>query len=128
MNKNKLLIGTAALAIFGMAIFPSFSYAYRKDSDVKGIDCDPGRHEAMIKAFDENDYDAWIGLMQGKGRVTKVINKENFAMFAKAHELFLQGKTDEAAQIRNELGLGLKEGLGKGDWNGHGMKRMGSGR
>ena len=125
MNKKYLLVGTAVLVISGMVIFPGLSHAYRKDPGVKGTDCAPGRHEAMTKAFDENDYEAWVGLMQGKGRVTEVINEGNFAMFAEVHKLALQGKTDEAAQIRNELGLGLKAGLGEGNWNGHGMKRMG---
>jgi hypothetical protein len=68
----------------------------------------------MEKAFASNDYEAWKNLMQGKGRVTQVINKDNFSTFAKAHMLAESGKLDEAAKIRQELGLGLHNGSGKG--------------
>ena len=45
--------------------------------------------------------------MQGRGRVTQVVNQGNFAKFAQAHELAEAGKQEEAAAIRAELGLGL---------------------
>jgi len=68
----------------------------------------------MTKAFEKNDYNAWKNLMQGKGRVTQVVNKDNFSKFAQAHKLALEGKTAEANKIRTELGLGLQNGSGRG--------------
>jgi hypothetical protein len=68
----------------------------------------------MEKAFENNDYNAWKGMMDGKGRVTQVVNEKNFAQFAKAHELAQQGNTTEANKIREELGLGLQNGSGQG--------------
>ena len=58
--------------------------------------------------------------MQGRGRVTQVVNKDNFAKFAQAHELAEQGKTDEANKIKAELGLGLRNGTGMGQGMGYG--------
>jgi hypothetical protein len=77
----------------------------------------------MEKAFETNDYTAWNNLMSGKGKVTRVINKDNFAKFAEAHILAEKGDTAGAAKIRAELGLGLKNGSGQGQGNGRGMGR-----
>jgi len=74
----------------------------------------------MTKAFENNDYNAWKEQMGGRGRVSQVINEENFERFAEAHRLALEGKTEEAAKIRQELGLGLQNGSGKGMGQGFG--------
>lgn len=87
--------------------------AYRGDPTVKGSDYSIERHEVMTKAFENKDYDAWKNLMQGRGRVIQVVNKDNFAKFAEAHQLVRQGKTAEAQEIRQELGLGLRNSSGK---------------
>ena len=57
----------------------------------------------MQKAFANKDYVAWKNLMQGKGRVTQVVNETNFAKFAEAHNLALQGKTAEAQRSEPNL-------------------------
>ena len=88
--------------------------AYRGDPLVKGPNYTEERHEAMEKAFANKDYAAWKNLMQNRGRVTQIVTQDNFAQFAKAHELALQGKIQEAAQIRRDLGLGLQNGSGRG--------------
>ena len=111
-NTTKLLGGTFALAIVATAI-ASPSLAYRGDPSVEGPDCSPERHEVMEKAFQDNDYKAWKELMNGKGRVTQVVNADNFARFAEAHQLAEEGDLEEARTIRNDLGLGLKNGNGR---------------
>ena len=78
----------------------------------------PNYLEEISKAFENKDFNAWKTLMTGRGRVTQVINAQNFTRFAEAHELAEQGKIDEAKQIRTELGLGLQNGSGQG----HGME------
>jgi hypothetical protein len=75
----------------------------------------------MQKAFDNNDFISWQKLMEGKGRVTQVINKDNFAKFAEIHKLLQEGKKEEAQKLRAELGLGLQNGMGRG--MGQGMNR-----
>lgn len=74
-------------------------------------------HEAIEKAIEENDYNAWKELVGEKGIANK-ITEENFAKFAEAHRLMEEGKTEEANAIRAELGLGT----GRGDKDGHGPK------
>jgi hypothetical protein len=115
-NMKKTILGLGALAVIlgGAIAFTSRSQAYRGDPNVKGPNYSQERHDAMQKAFENNDYEAWKSLMAGRGRVMQVINKDNFAKFAEAHRLMLEGKTAEAQKIRTELGLGLKNGNGSG--------------
>ena len=120
MNKTSILLGLTALAIGGAAIAPQAVLAYRGDPAVKGPNYTEERHTAMEKAFENKDYNAWKTLMTGRGRATQVVNAQNFAKFAQAHELAEQGKTDEAKKIRAELGLGLQNGTGKGQGMGGG--------
>lgn len=113
MKKISLGLGSlaAVLALLGFAA--DGAQAYRGDPAVKGPDYSLERHEAMQKAFADRDYDAWADLMQGRGRVTQVVNESNFSRFAEAHDLALQGRTAEAQQIRQELGLGMQDGAGR---------------
>lgn len=119
MSKKTILLGTVALVVSGFILSPTAAEAYRGDPDAQGPDCTAERHEAMEQAFENNDYNAWKELMSGKGRVTQVITEENFAKFAEAHRLAEEGNSDEARQIRQELGLGL--GNRNGDGSGQGM-------
>lgn len=125
---KKTTLGLVALALItGVgALSVGTVMAYQGDSNIKGPNYSVERHEAMTKAFENLDYEAWKSIMQGKGRVTQIINKDNFAKFAEAHQLSLQGKTEEAQKIRQELGLGLRNGSGKagcGMGFGSGMNR-----
>lgn len=113
LNK-KFLIGTSMLlataGLVGSALYVS---AYQGNPNIKGPNYTAERHDAMTKAFENNDYNAWKELMAGRGRVTQVINEGNFSKFAEAHKLALEGKIDEANKIRAELGLGLRNGSGQ---------------
>lgn len=122
MKKTTLGLGVLALLLGVAGVSASNALAYKGDPTVKGPNYSVERHTAMEKAFENKDYDAWKNLMQGKGRVTEVVNQDNFAKFAEAHELAEQGKTAEAQKIRQELGLGLHNGSGKG-MGGTGMGR-----
>ncbi len=124
MNKKILgLVGVATLALGALVILPSMSLAYRGDASVKGPNYTVERHDAMEKAFDSNDFNTWQKLMTGRGNVTKVVNKDNFAKFAQIHKLTEDGKTVEANALRTELGLGLHNGQGRGMGGGAGMMR-----
>ncbi len=113
---NKTILGLTALVIGTGVIFASASSvaAYKGDPAVKGPNYTAERHAAMEKAFENKDFSQWFALMQGKGRVTQVVNKDNFAKFAEAHELAEDGKIVEANQIRTEIGLNQHNGSGKG--------------
>lgn len=113
MNKIVLTIASLALGSGVLLTSVSSAMAYRGDPNVQGPYYTAERHEAMTKAFENNDYNAWKSLM-GKGRITQVVNEGNFSLFAQAHKLMLEGKKDEAGKIRAELGLGLHNGSGQG--------------
>lgn len=119
---NKKIFTVTALTLGALGILGTSSVmAYQGDVNVKGPNYSPERHVAMTQAFEKNDYNTWKKLMEGKGnRVMQVINEKNFAKFAQAHKLMLEGKNDEANKIRAELGLGLHNGSGMGQGMGNG--------
>ncbi len=108
MNKTILALSAVALGIGAFFATSSSALAYRGDPNVQGPNYTAERHEAMTKAFENKDYNAWKKQMQGRGRVTQIINESNFARFTEMHQLMLDGKTAEANAIRTELGLGLQ--------------------
>lgn len=115
MNKKLIYsVGLGALTLGTLFMFTQNSYAYRGDPTKVGPNYTAERHEAMEKAFENNDFNAWEKLMNGRGRVTQVVNANNFSQFAKAHELAEQGKMAEANKIREEMGFGLNGGSRNG--------------
>lgn len=123
MNKTKkIILGLSTLAlVMGISgVITSSANAYKGDPNVKGPNYSVERHTAMEKAFETNDYMAWKNLMGNQGRVTQVVNKDNFVKFAEAHKLAEKGDVLGAKKIRQELGLGLKNGSGQGMKNGQG--------
>jgi len=114
MKKTGLVLGALALSLAGLSTLSGQVEAYRGDPGAQGPDYSAERHQAMTQAFDSNDYNAWKEQMRDRGRVTQVVNQDNFARFAEAHQLVQEGKLDEAKQIREELGLGLRNGSGPG--------------
>lgn len=117
---------TLSAAVVGTAILlgtASNAFAYRGDPNVQGPNYSPERHEAITQAFEKNDYNAWKEQMGDRGRVSQVVNESNFAKYAEMHKLTLEGKVEEANQIRTELGLGLRDGSGFGQMGGNGYGR-----
>lgn len=111
---NKYFIGIVALASVAAVISAaSFVSAYQGNSEVKGPNYTAERHEAMTNAFDSGDYQAWKELMGNRGPA-RFITEENFAKFSEMHKLMLDGKYEEAARIRAELGMGNGQGQGQG--------------
>lgn len=121
-------LGALALGLGIVGASTGIVSAYQGDATVKGPKYSQERHEAMEKAFETNDYEAWKNLMQGKGRVSEIITKDNFERFAEAHELMEEGKKEEAQKIAQELGLGMHNGQGQGQKQGHEKGMRGVGR
>lgn len=122
MKIKKNIIAFSTLAVVGALSLIAINSvsAYRGDSSLKGPNYTTERHEAMEKAFANNDYTAWKNLMgDNGGRVVQIINKDNFARFVEAHNLAEQGKITEANKIRKDLGLGVKDGSGQNNISGN---------
>ena len=126
---KKIILGVSALAVAASTLILAKSvFAYRGDYTQKGPDCTPERHEAMEQAFEDNDYQAWEKLRNGRGRVSEIINEDNFARFTEAHRLAEEGNYEEVDKIRQELGLRTKKGdsagtgYRRGDGQGNGLK------
>ena len=101
MNKKLISLGLTVLTLGGLAFGANQVMASNYSEE---------RHQAMTQAFANEDYNAWKALMSGRGRASQVVNEGNFARFAEAHRLMLEGKTNEAQTIRAELGLGTGNG------------------
>ncbi|MBN2093770.1 MAG: hypothetical protein JW740_00105 [Candidatus Zambryskibacteria bacterium] len=116
MKKTTIGLLTLAFVLGAISTIAGTSLAYRGDPGVPGPDCSPERHEAMEKAFENNDYNAWKELMGNRGRVTEIINQSNFAQFAEARKFAKQGNLENANAIRKELGLGMGDKSGNGQY------------
>jgi hypothetical protein len=114
MKKTILTLSATAFVLGGLLVIPNAVNAYRGDPNVKGPNFNEERHQQIEQVFENNNYQDWKNLMEGRGRVLEVINEGNFSQFAEAHKLAEEGKIDEARKIRQELGLGLKNGSGQG--------------
>jgi len=118
---KKMVMGLGALAlILGMSgSIAGTAEAFRGDPTKNGPNYTTELHTAMQTALETNDYDAWKELLPNKNsRVAEVITKDNFAKFAEAYRLAKSGDLTGAKAIRQELGLGLKDGSGLGKGNG----------
>ena len=118
----------ATFGILGLLLvsLAAIGLAYRGDPTVVGPNYDAERHDAMLEAFENKDYNTWYSLMSqhSKGRILDVINADNFEKFAEMREAMLNGEDEKANEIRAELGLGTNNGFHKGF--GHRHHRMGN--
>lgn len=130
MKKTNLILPAFVVGLITLSIGASSAFAYQGDYAKKGPNYTTERHITMQKAFTTNNYEAWKAEMEktnmGK-RVLSVINKDNFAKFAEANKLGLEGKTAEADKIRAELGLRTSTSGPLGRGNGQGNKMGGNG-
>ena len=115
MEKSHKLIlaGALGVAAIGGGIITNGVSAFRGDPGQTGPNYSTERHEEMVKAFENKDYQSWKELHAGRGRVAEIVTEDNFGKFAEMRKLKLDGKTEEAEKLREELGLG--QGKGKGD-------------
>ncbi len=125
-NKKTMAVLAVAAVIITAGVIGIYNqngaYAYQGDPARTGPNYSPERHAIMEKAFADVDYETWQEQMQGRGRVSEMINKDNFAQFAKAHQLAEEGKYEEANAIRAELGLGAHGSEGHMKGHGFGMR------
>ena len=126
---TKIISGTVAVMFVGLIASSSVS-AYRGDGSVQGPERSPERHSEIMEAMDGNDYEAWSKLMENRGRITEIVNEENFSKFVEIRKLDQEGEHEGANAIREELGLRIQDGArlerGKGMMNeGHGQRRVG---
>lgn len=87
------------------------SLAYQGDPNILGPNCTSEKHNIILNAIKNKDYNTWKNLMEGKG-ITKKITEQNFNRFTEMVQLRLNGKIEEANKIKTELGLGIKNGIG----------------
>ena len=132
-KKTSIAFALAAVFILSLSIMVT---AYRGNFEEKGPDCSEDRHELVMDAFDELDYEAWKALMTENGRspgVLRLVNEKNFDVFVEAHRAGKAGDLETANRLRAEIGFnngegprngegfGKSEGLGEMKMKGHGQ-------
>ncbi len=130
-KSTKLLGGTLAVVMMG-ALAVSSAMAYQGDYSKQGPAYSPERHTAMTEAMGSNDHETWSELMNDRGRVTQVINAENFSRFVEARQLAHVGDLEGANTIREELGIrtsngekvGVRYGAEQGNREGQRREKM----
>ena len=112
INPSKIPIAFISLAVLTLILTAGASsvLAYQGDYSQEGPNCTPEKHAIMEAAFDSNDYDAWKEQVNGRGRITQIINEDNFPQFVEAHRLASDGDIAGADAIRAELGLRTSNG------------------
>lgn len=124
-NKFYALVGFLGLVVTTLTV-STLASAYQGNPNVQGPNYDTARHELMLEAIENQDYNAWSELHQGKGRLTEVINQDNFDQFVEMHDLMMSGDKEGADEIRQVLGLGQGR-MGKGEFSqgqGRGYRHM----
>lgn len=121
-----MLYATLGVVIMGAIAYGVGALAFQEKAGQSGPNYSPERHQIMTKAFENNDYATWKTQMAGKG-AANVVTQENFPRFTQMHNLMLAGKTEEANKIRQELGLGSRNGQGREKADGQrGQNRRGN--
>ena len=111
MKNTTKAIGVLSALALAIIIAGPTTFAYQGNPSTQGPNCTNEQHEAMTEVFNNNDYSSWKNIVEkqgNRGRKTQIINENNFQTFVKMRKLMLEGKTDEAIEIRKSLGLGLR--------------------
>jgi len=100
----------------GLILILSALAANAADSTAVGSTRDEHRAR-MAAAIEARDYDAWKAERDAwgaRGQAGQKVTKENFETFARLHEAVKAGRTEDAAALRQQLGLGEGKGTGNG--------------
>ncbi|HCU55599.1 hypothetical protein A2574_02510 [Candidatus Shapirobacteria bacterium RIFOXYD1_FULL_38_32] len=112
--KTNIVLGLAALTL-GLVAVKSFTpvLAYQGDPAVKGPNYTEERHDSMLQAFQNKNYQSWADLMDGRG-ATRFVNADNFSEFAAAHLDAEKGDYTKLNEFKTKYGMGQGQGKGQG--------------
>ncbi len=130
--ERKNIFGILGLALVGILLSAVFVSAYRGDPTQTGPYYNPEKHEEMMNAFENMDYETWVELMTRDGkspRILEVVNEDNFDLFIEMRNAMIADDINRANELRMELGLGqgMMKQQGKGFGGGKGMRGQGGG-
>jgi Spy/CpxP family protein refolding chaperone len=70
------------------------------------------KNQEAREAIENNDFQAWLNAIPENCPARENITEDNFSKLVEAHSLMLEGKFEEAKEIREELGLKIRGGNG----------------
>jgi len=65
--------------------------------------------EAIVQAFENNDYQAWVDVHNDRPNAGEFLTQENFEKMKKVHELMEAGQITEAQELRQEFRAKFQE-------------------
>jgi hypothetical protein len=68
------------------------------------------KNQEAREAIENNDFQAWLNAIPENCPARENITEDNFSKLIEAHNLMLEGKFEEAKEIREELGLKIRGG------------------
>ncbi len=117
-NKQILGIGSVLGVVALLTMGVGSALAYQGDMTKVGPNHTEQREAAIDKALEANSIDEWKKLMTQDGRTPRVVEvidtQQELDKFKEMRELKQAGKYEEAQKIREELGLGMRNGEGRG--------------
>jgi len=101
-SKKKVLIPVLAIAIAAAA---GATTVFASNDGFGGhmFGQDKEDRDAMEAAMESGDYDTWKSLVTAKA--DQFASEENFNNLKQIHDLMKEGKTEEADQLREDLGM-----------------------
>ena len=113
------LIGSIALAS---------TFAYQGTPGETNPDCtDPERQAEVQTMFENKDYEAFQTLFEDKGPARKITSEEDFDKFVDMRAAYVDGDTETGDALKAELGMGMRDGSGRWQGMGKGMRWQGMG-
>ena len=96
----------------------SQAYAYRADPKIKGPNYSTQRHKSMLKLYEyttdinkmKTNYAEWKKLMAERPILEKINTLDKFRMFLEMRKLRIEGKYQQANELREKLGLNWERG------------------
>jgi hypothetical protein len=116
MDKNMHKYKKAAISIaFLTVIFSSgLSAGYIDNDRDKGQNKrNLSRQEAILEAFENNDYQSWKKVVAKQGKIAKVVNERDFKKFIEARYAARSGNYKQAIRIAKDLEISLKNKMGQ---------------
>ena len=117
MKQSIFALSIGALVLGGILAFPNVASAYRGDPAVKG----PNHTEAREQAIETANLASFTASCT-TGRICDVVDtQEELNTLRDMHLAVEKGDLAKAQQLRTKLGLGLRNGSGRGTgmnrWN-----------
>lgn len=105
---NKYRQAAISIAFLTMLLTGGLSANYVNAKNI-GDEAIQAKQEAILVAFENNDYDEWKKIMRKNKKSDDIISQDDFEQFVKARQAARNGDYDLAIELSEKLELKLKD-------------------